>query len=261
MTLDNRDGNDKLRAMNTELVKFNGETEDMFFGQKPLCSDWNEALQNPAGIDLAKEIDAIKKYEPLTPGNPFEHDVWVHQQRLRIALRHNAGLLLLGDTCKVCGTNRADPVLERCLVCAEYFEQIGYFGSRGSCFFVRPLYDITSKSWGLLYYWSGCDDTFIVLAAVGWKTWHSAAEALYPAQLYEQWLLRKYNGVGNFWRIMDELVSLSQIMEMKKELPLSPEQFEQLLKQAIKTHMSQDHNVLDNTIESALREYGYKQNH
>lgn len=245
--------------MSTELVKFEGESEDQFFGHGLILTDWNAALQNPAGIRPADEIDAIKHYEPVTPGHPFEHQIWVHQQRLRIALRHNAGLPLLGDTCTECGANREDPVLEECLVCAEERRQLGYHGSRGSCFFIRPAWDVTSKSWGILYYWSSYDDTFMLWMATGWRSWLGASKALLPIKLYEEWLDRKYGGVGNFYHLLDNMFPLEQLMEAKKDLPWTPEQFEVNFKLAIRNHMQRDHDLLGYSIERALDDYEREQ--
>jgi len=247
--------NDKLPAVSTELVKFEGESEDQFFGHGLILTDWNEVLQNPAGIRLSDEIDAIKHHEPATPGHPFEHQIWVHQQRLRIGLRHNAGLPILGETCKECGANREDPVLEMCLVCAEEANQLGYHGSRGSCFFMRPVWDIQSKSWGIIYYWSSCDDTFMFWVATGWKSHLSASKALMPVKKYEEWLERKYNGVGSFFHTLDTLFPIEQLMEKKKDLPWTPEQFEAHFKWAIRNHMHQDHGLLSYSIERALDDY------
>jgi len=245
--------------MSAELVKFEGESEDQFFGRGLILTDWNEALQNPAGINLVAEIDAIKHYEPVTPGHPFEHQIWVHQQRLRIALRHNAGLPLLGNTCKECGTNRKDPVLEMCLVCAEEYNQLGYHGRRGDCFYMRPVWDIQSKSWGILYYWHRFDDTFMFWVATGWNSNLSASKALMPIKEYEAWLDRKYGGVGSFYHILDTLFPVEQLMGMKKELPWTTEQFEAHFKWAIRHHMHQDHSLLEHSIERALNDYEQEQ--
>ena len=241
--------------MSTELVKFEGESEDQFFGHGLILTDWNEAIQNPAGIRITDEIDAIKHHEPVTPGHPFEHQIWVHQQRLRIALRHNAGLPLMGNTCKECGSNREDPVLEMCLVCAEEIRQVGYHGSRGSCFYIRPAWDVQRKMWGILYYWSWSDGTFMLWMATGWKSYTGACKALMPVRLYEEWLSRKYGGIGNFWRLLDVLFPLEQLMEKKKDLPFVPGQVEAHFKLAIRNHMHLNHDILSNTIESALNDY------
>lgn len=247
--------NDTLPAVSTELVKFEGESEDQFFGHGLILTDWNEALQNPAGIRPADEIDAIKRHEPVTPGHPFAHQIWVHQQRLRISLRNNAGLPLMGDICKECGANREDPVLKMCLVCAEESNQLGYHGSRGSCFYMRPIWDIQNKSWGILYYWSGGDDTFMFWAATGWKSCLSASKALMPIKKYEDWLNRKYNGVGNFYPLLNTLFPIEQFMDKKKDLPWSPGQFETYFKGAIRNHMHRDHGLLSWSVERALDDY------
>jgi hypothetical protein len=248
--------NDKLPTMSTELVKFEGESEDQFFGGDLIYTDWNEALQRPDLISMAAEIDAIKKYEPVTPGHPFEHQIWVHQQRLRIWLRHSQDLPLLGNTCKYCGSNREDPVLKECLVCAEFRRQVGHRDGRGSCFYLRPTWDVASKSWGLLYYNSySSDDAFLLWIALGWKSCINASKAMMPVKRYEEWLTRKYGGMGGWWRLEENLLPFSQVMTDKKNLPWTPEQFETKLRQAIRSHMSEDHELLGWTVQRALDDY------
>jgi len=242
-----------------ELVRLdNPNPENIFFGQKPRVTDWSEVCESIQFglITVERMLAEIKAMEPLPEYDAREHDHRVLQQKLRLALLHKEGKLLVSKhTCEKCGKHLADHLVlheeHSCLDCRTRERQLLNGGSRGGCRFVRPVYNPKSKHWGLLYYWSGNDrNRFLFFIADYYESLEKAENALLPVRLYFDWLNRKYNGMLS-WMHFDDLVPVDEAMKLN--LPLEPRQFEELLRQKIAADMQSDQPVLAHYVREAMR--------
>jgi hypothetical protein len=233
---------------------------DAFFNCTPVITDWEWVYANLDKVRIADLIDTIKSMEPLKVGDQNEHVIWIQQQTLRLALRHNADLPLKGHTCPTCGKNLADPVLEQCLPCAEWERQMPYVGGRGSCSYFAPKYDVDSHTWGIIYYMGHHDTSLLTWVAKGFNSRTTAWLALYPLKLYGKWLERRYLGVGNFYSVYCEMVDVSYLVKNKDKIPFDPAAFEVYLRNSIAEHMQQNHDILSWTTRNAVRDYARQNN-
>lgn len=235
---------------------------DQFFAARPIETDWIDKLHlaRENKLNIPDLIAAIQAREPQTPGNPYEHEVWVNQQLLRLALRQNEGKPNIDYTCGCCGCRLRDPVLEACLWCAERSQQMHYLGSRGSCYFVHPTYDPQTNTWGVLFYERSNDDKFLIWLAKGFASLAETEMALYPISVYATWLARKYNGVYNDCYLVQRLFPLEEIIKARPQLPYVPDDFTAHLKQTILEHLQMDHNLIAWATRRGLDEYRRKEN-
>ncbi|MGV0949300.1 MAG: hypothetical protein ACOYB3_01415 [Azonexus sp.] len=251
--------------MNNALVTTGPDLSraDMFFDRPLVVTDWDNirgCIQSGVYNSIFFLRD-IQKMEPMSEHDPRDLEHWKRQQYLRLALLHEAGKPLeLDCICETCGQRKVDPLFgekERwarmCLHCVEEDKQTYNGGSRGNCQFVMPKFNNLSHSWGLLYYWSHSDNTFIFWLADFYTTRQAAQAALQPVKHYIDWLNVKYNGLLSHWIHFDDLVDLGEIMKMN--LPLTPEQFRELLRSKIEAHMSQEQNVMAYYVRDALRDH------
>lgn len=247
--------------MNSSIEIYSGSETDKFFEQEPVVTDWNEVYGPKWSGNAAGLLGLIKSYEPLYPGCTQEHEVWVLQQQFRLTLRRNAELPLTGHTCGKCGLHPVDPTLNVCLWCEELDRQLGYTGSRGSCSYLSPKYDHRSKTWGIVYYNRHNDNTFLLWVASGYENLKVARLALYPIALYDRWLERKYQGVGNLGcHLYDSLMDLGNLLKIRATLPFDPGQFHAYLRDAVRQHSSEDHDLLNYTIQRAIEDHQRKNN-
>lgn len=241
----------------TALVEFQGESVDQFFGFVPMATDWDAVYANVDKIDIRNTLDTIQSYEPLTPGDVNSHAIWVQQQRLRLALRRDSGKSLVNGICPQCGTRPADVVAKRCLWCEEFSSQMPRAGSRGSCGYVLPQYDIQTHTWGIVFYdyISTGEDGVMAWIAKGFSSSMEAQLATYPVALYVKWLDRKYKGIGRFYSLLPDLFDVTWVIKNRRELPYDPKGFETYLRNAISEHMHQPHNLLAWETREAIQEY------
>jgi hypothetical protein len=244
------------------VVLYSGEDVDQFFAAAPSATEWGWVYANLDKIDMRNPLESIQALEPLKPGDQNEHTIWVQEQILRLALCYSEGKPVKGHTCPSCGTNLADPVLKVCLLCKEWDRQMPYTGSRGSCSYLRPLYDLKSHSWGIVYYWDGEHDgnALLIWVAKGFSSRPMAWLALYPLALYDKWLQRKYLGVGNFCHMYDEIVDVEWLLKNREKIPFDPAGFEVYLRAQIQNHMQQDHNLLHWATSRAISDYERENN-
>lgn len=243
------------------VVLFSGSDVDQFFASAPVSTDWGWVYANLDKLDMRDPVGTIQALEPLTPGDQNEHTIWVQEQVLRLALRYNEGKPVKGHTCPSCGTALADPVLKVCLPCKEWDRQMPYVGSRGSCSYLRPMYDLKSHTWGIVYYWDWEHDgnPLLIWVAKGFGSRSMAWLALYPIARYDKHLQKKYLGVGNFCHMYDELIDVEWLAKNREKIPFDPTGFEGYLRSQISDHMQKHHDLLDWTTGNAIRDYKYEQ--
>ena len=237
---------------------------DQFFAAKPAETDWIEKLQlaRDGKLDADALLLAIKAREPMTPGSPYEHEVWVNQQLLRLAMRQKANQPLIDYTCGCCGSRMRDPVLETCLWCAEREFHLHYLGSRGSCYYIRPVFDPRTDTWGILFYDRNDGDNRVMLwLAKGFARLEEAEMALYPISVYSVWLAKRYNGVYNDCYLVQRLFPLEVIIDLRTKLPFAPADFTAHLKNTIFEHMQMDHNLIAWATRRGLDEYHRNETH
>jgi len=238
----------------TEALAIHGgaTTEDIFFGQTPQLTDWAAFYASPDPLD--KLLAEAHRLEPLHEADINENAMWVLQQKMRIRLRVDAGKSPVGETCSSCGTHKVDAVLKECLWCREWDQVVGGGGSRGSCEYIKPCYDVKSRSWGLLFYQShGSDDAYMLWLALGYKTFQDTALAFYPLALYSNWLQRKYNALYMEWHIGTRFFSLE--MAMKLPAPLTPQEVEKHLRGCIREDMTKEHNLASYYVRDAIGDF------
>lgn len=247
-----------LALQTTEADRSNA---DIFFDLQPVVTDWDAERQLViSGKITSKDmLLLLKEYEPLQIGDPRKHAHWVDQQRLRLALLHEAGRPLESDrTCEICANRKADALFVTswqcsCLHCYERKQQRPSNGGRGNCEFVSPIYNPRSHSWGLLYYWSHShDDPYIFWLADFFKSRIEAEEALAPVHYYEEWSERKYKGLQSNLDAGD-LLPLDKVINLS--LPLNPAQFRELLRTRIESEMNEEQAVLRYYVREALDEH------
>lgn len=244
------------------LAIYSGDDVDQFFAAAPVATDWEWVYANLDKIVIANPLQTIQALEPMKPGDVNEHTIWVQEQILRLALCYNEGKPVKGATCPDCGKNLADPVLKVCLPCKEWDRQMPYTGGRGSCSFLKPVYDTKTHTWGIVYYWdwSHGNDTLLVWVAKGFSSRFGACLALYPLHLYDKWLQRKYLGVGNFCHMYDEIADVEWLLKNREKIPFDPAGFEAHLRSRIKDNMSQDHSLLGWETSHAISDYASSNN-
>lgn len=153
---------------------------DIFFDRKNVVTDW-DGIKVMVEDGTYKKEDALrwlKEMEPLEEHDHRDHQHWVNQQILRLCLLKEAGKPFDSKhTCDCCGKRKGDILFGEdgqyyhyCLPCKEEAEQTYNGGGRGSCEFILPRYNHMNHSWGLLYYWSHSDNTFIFWLADFYKT-------------------------------------------------------------------------------------------
>lgn len=236
---------------------------DIFFGQAPHQSNWAEILTSVAagGCTSASCIKALTELEPVPIASPDTHTIFVLQQTLRLCLRKEAGKPLLSDvTCSACGTNKVDDVLEYCLACAEERSQYGSHGNRGNCIYLRPYFDPSSRTWGVLFYQSHFrthdDNIYQFWVALGWPNRRAVEMALYPLSLFETWMSRKLDGLGDYEP--DDFFTMNGLMTL--QLPMTPAVFEQVMREQMAEEMTDPDvsNGYSYRIARALEDYDYK---
>lgn len=249
--------------MTTELqIAGKRRRAEIFFDREFVMTDWDLVrYQVSAGV-ITKEsaLAKLKTYEPLRPADPREHNHWIDQQKLRLALLHEAKKSLLTDqTCESCGSRKVDELFTEhwsklCLHCAEKERQEFSERSRGSCEFLSPTYNPRSRSWGLLYYWSyGREHTFIFWLADFFKTRQEAERAVSPINYYFEWLNAKYDGMLVEWLGFTRLLPLDDIMKLS--LPMTPDQLREHLMTAIENDMEREHAMMSYYVHDAMKEH------
>jgi len=245
-----------------------GGRADLFFDRKPMLTDWAGVLANAGQLVPADIMSDLKVLEPIDPTNiHVEHTNWVLQQKLRIALRAQQGLPLVNTTkCMTCNVNFGDPAYNdegthlvestdgACLSCMEWDRQMhnAYWGSRGSCEFVRATYDPFTRNWGLLIYISRAyDDELMFWAAQGWKNHREAELALYPLCLFVGWLSKTTLGEADY----DIRQFLEEDQLLRPEGPLTPSQFRAYLHATISKYIEEPDTLIRNRVSWALIDY------
>lgn len=242
---------------------------DIFFDIPLINTDWDAfRVKVQAGeVTSTKFLEAIKSMEPLHECDYRLHQHWVLQQQLRLCLLHEAGKPLESKKrmCEVCAKHKADPLYDDedrwqiiCLQCSDEHTQMFNGGGRGSCEFLRPVYNHRSHSWGLLYYYShGSRDPFIFWLADFYKTRLDAQMALQPFKHYGDWLDRKYNGMLSFWNRFSRMISVEDALNMK--LPLTPESFREVLRSKIQADMDQEQQVMSYYVRETMEAHRRKE--
>lgn len=251
--------------MNTELQLLGHDKNqaDIFFDRETIVTDWDAVRQQVRDGTITKEnaLHQLKTYEPLREADPRDHAHWIDQQKLRLALLHEAGKPMEGKhTCEGCGSRKVDPLYEDrswrcvCLVCAERERQVptgGGGGGRGSCEFLHATYNPRSSSWGLLYYWShGSDNRFVFWLADFFKNREEAERSLWPIYHYHRWLEIQHNDLISSSLSFTDLLPLSTVMELK--LPLTPDQLRELLREAISQDMQKEQALMHHHVKDAM---------
>jgi len=77
--------------------------------------------------------------------------------------------------------------------------------------------------------------------------------ALQPVKHYTDWLNVKYNGMIQHWIHFREILDIEEVMKLN--LPLTPEQFREVIRSKIEAGMSQEWNVMAYCVRDALSEH------
>ncbi len=230
---------------------------DACFNTRRVTTDWNLWLNNPDQITTSALLEWFKLNEPLSVDEDIRGQAWVKNQLLRISLRYSKGLPLYSDyTCGVCGVRKGDPVLSenKCLYCAEQEQQASADGSRGSCGYVRPVFDPTTNAWSVMYYNSHrYDEPIMVMIAVGFRTMEEAGECLYAVTRLRRYLVLRSDGMFHSWSFARDVYSLQSIMQAS--LPMSPSAFRAFTEKRMGDYISDDDTTLGHQIDKALEDY------
>lgn len=239
----------------SELVLLNegAGKADIFFGQKPVFTDWAYYLQHPEVIDIKGLVAEIVRKEPVAIASPDHPRLFVIQQLLRIALRRDKKLPLVTErTCSGCGHRKTDPALDECLYChEESFLLPGNIWHEWSSERFTVMFDPATDKWGLQFKHGYRDNKYVMWAVKGYASRMEAKLSSYPVVLFDDWMRRKTKGIVGM--NMVELISLDTLMS--KLLPLNPIQFEALMKEKIAERMDEDNNPFGGAIEWAINEY------
>jgi hypothetical protein len=239
---------------------------DIFFDIPLVQTCWDEArtlIQDGVyNSTVAKEW--IKEMEPLDEHDPRDHTHWVCQQILRLCLLAEAARPMESThTCDECGQRPADALFgadgkwrRKCLNCAEKDRQTSYSGGRGSCEFALPRYNHRTHCWGILIYHSWNQEPIMFWLVDFFKNRHEAERALDPVRRYFDWLEVKYKGMCPSFKLGD-MIHLDEMMQMK--LPLTPEQFREILRSKIEKDMNEDQEVMGYYVRDAMREHDQKE--
>jgi hypothetical protein len=241
--------------MNTELTTLNEDTSkaDIFFGQKPVFTDWDYYLANPGSIKLETVVKNISDIEPVGIASPHMANLFVWQQLIRLSLRHKKHLpLTLERTCPDCGIHKMDAVLSTCLHCHEtnFLLPGRVMGNHSGHRFII-LFDPKSGTWGMQFRYGYGRDKYIMLVVIGYKTRMDAKLAFYPVVLYNLWLQRQTKGMSDTGA--DDLIDLDTLM--RENLPLTPLELENLLRKQINADMQEERSYYASTINAAIRDY------
>lgn len=215
----------------TEIIPSSSEATqarlvDSFFEAQLQRTDWREFLDHPERLNKREILDELASYEPVPPGSPHLMRIFVLQQMLRLALRHEKKLLLEGPhTCAACGTRPWDPVLCRCLTCEEENVQFPRTGNRGNCEYLMPRFDVGTNTWGLLYYNSHIDSDNPLLFWIvnGYATREEAIGALLPFHFCLEYLERAVQGANTEISDAADIIDLDEVFAFK--LPLAPHEW------------------------------------
>lgn len=249
--------NDAIQKLDEGKIK-----ADIFFDREPIVTDWDEVRRQVVSgiITKASALEKLKSYELLEESDLREHQHWIDQQRLRLALLHAAKKPLETKfTCDLCATRNSDPYFGTrgfqscCLRCAEYSHQEPYYGSRGNCAFITPAFNVRSQCWGILYYWDHDQDSTAIMfwLADFFKTRYEAEQAFWPIHRYNNWLDRKYNNLMTYQRDFDTVFPMSTVMQLK--LPLNPTELREYIRNAIQVDMDKEHEMMGHVVREAMR--------
>jgi len=239
------------------------QAADIFFGQSPIKTNWPQVITaiHNGEFDTERCLRELSRMEPIPIESADKHNVFIFQQMLRLCLRKDKDKPLLTDvTCPHCGTEKVDETLESCLACAEEMDQFEDHGYRGACRYLRAYYDPTTSTWGVLFYVSHHrhhdDSIYQFWVALGWPSKNAVMRALYPMSLFSRWMNRKLNGLGD--DDPADFFGLEWLMEMK--LPLSPADFELVLRQEMSERMTDPDadNAYAYRINEAIADYESK---
>jgi hypothetical protein len=241
--------------MNAELTTLREDTSkaDIFFGQKPLLTEWDYYLANPGSIKLETVIKNISDIEPVGIASPHMPKIFMWQQLIRLNLRFKKRLpLTLERACSECGIRKIDAVLSTCLHCHEInFLLPGRAQGTHSGHRFTILFDPKSGTWGMTFRYGYGRDKYNMLAVIGYKTRMDAKLAFYPVVLYDQWLQRQTKGMSDTGA--DDLIDLDILM--RENLPLTPLEFENLLRKQINADMQEERSYYASTISAAINDY------
>jgi hypothetical protein len=254
---------DERTVMRVVQSSFNKSPVDMFFDRDLVVTDWDNirgCIQSGIYPSILL-LKAIQELQPMQEKDCREFEHWRRQQYLRLSLLHEAGKPMeLDAICETCGKRKVDPLFgtpnrhsKLCLHCVEAEEQSFDGSSRGSCEFLRPKFNPLSHRWGLLYYWSHNDSTFILWLADFYETRQAAQAALQPVRNYVDWLNVKYNGLLSHWVRFSDLIDLDDVM--KEPIPLTPDGFREFLRSKIEKHMAQEQDVMSYYVRDAIRDH------
>lgn len=247
--------NEAIQLLDQDKVR-----ADIFFDQELIVTDWDDVRRQvvEGKITKASALAHLRSYEPMTETDPREHAHWISQQKLRLVLLREAKKPLeTKETCRRCGARKSDPYEYHhgCLHCAERNRQLPSFGSRGSCEFVRPAYNVRSLSWGILYYWDKDQDSTPVMfwLADFFKSREEAETALLPVRRYNDWLERKYNNLISYHRDFSDVFPISVVMQLK--LPMSPEELREFIRSTIQNDMDKEHEMMGYIVRDAVDDH------
>lgn len=252
--------------MTTEIQLLDADKikADIFFDREPIATDWDKIRSDVVAgiITKASALEKLKSYELLAEADLREHQHWVDQQCLRLALFHAAKKPLEVDfICPRCGVRKMDAYFgsrsyhQSCLPCQEYARQEPDYGSRGSCEFVEPAFNPRSHAWGILYYWDMDQGSTGVLfwLADFFRSRREAEQALWPIHYYDKWLDRKYNSLMSYHREITRLLPISVVMQLK--LPMNPLELREHLRNVIQADMDKEHEMMGYVVDRAMDDH------
>lgn len=228
------------------------------FETSPEALDWAAVIARPEQLDLSALLTEMEALGPV----PYREslvdslDVWRLQQKIRLAVRHKSGLpLATSMVCSHCGTRPMDPVLYggTCLHCADIDQQWSSLGSRSNCSFLRPAYDPTRQSWGLLSYRSHLADNqrspFLHFLAAGYKDRESALDALLPLSNYANFAASQ---ADICFRVPD---AVDYMQVVSRDLPMTPHQWREYCRERIlELYAQHDPHSIERILSTAIRD-------
>ena len=247
--------------MSTEIVPSSeGESRelllDALMGACVQRTAWRAVLDAPEQFDVDTIVAELRSMEPIPAENPEALRIFRLQQKLRLALRRAKGLILEGpEKCATCGVNLWDPVDCQCLACAEEAAQVPDYGSRGSCCFLRPTFDVRSGSWGLLYYSArgDFDNPAILMVAAGFASREVAVNALMPFAAIQEHLMIVSRGARCNFENTYVLIDLDRILELG--LPLTPDNWRTYLRDMLGRMLDEQITSHSYAIRGAISDY------
>lgn len=219
------------------------------FAFVPPTTDWDAVLSDETPSSAL--LQEMRSLEPLAldaeekdPG--LEYRLFVLQNRLRLALRREAGLPLLGErTCGCCGVRRIDPVVGTCLPCSN-ISTIHFWGGPT----LQVEWDVATATWSIRIrqYW---DEDIEFTVANGFASYDEATRVAEMPRVFSYLWSQSFPEMGCY--SPEQILDLSVMMDTKN-LPFSADAYRIWLETRILSLQPKPReNPFERTIRSTLK--------